>query len=252
MSAPMWMAGRTGHARRGALEHRFSYPVDYVWLDPEAAGSGPALFGRNRINLAAVHDHDYGIGAIESGPGWARKAAAAMGFGAAATAPLRLLTAPRLFGMGFNPVSFWFFLDEDERPIVAIAEVNNTYGDRHGYFCHAPGFAPLTAEDEAVVQKVFHVSPFQEVAGAYAFRFDLRDDRVAIRIEHRNGKSGLVASLAGPLTPMTNRAILRAILRQPFAPMRTLALIHWQALKLWRRGAPFRARPLPPQQEISR
>ncbi|HHC29888.1 MAG TPA: DUF1365 family protein, partial [Rhodobacterales bacterium] len=143
MSAPMWMAGRTGHARRGALEHRFSYGVDYVWLDPEAPGPFPALFGRNRFNLAAIHDRDYGFGDT-TGAKWARKAAHEMGFDDAGHAPLRLLTAPRLLGLGFNPVSFWVFMGEGARPVAAIAEVNNTFGDRHAYFCHAPGFAPLT------------------------------------------------------------------------------------------------------------
>lgn len=251
MAAPLWMTGRTTHARTGAPAHSFAHAVDQVLIAPEAWLTGPALFSRNRWNLAAVHDRDHGFAPLR-GAAWARDAAARMGFPEAETAPLRLLTAPRLLGGGFNPVSFWFFLGPSGRPRVVIAEVNNTYGDRHAYFCHLSGFPELGPEDEPVVRKIFHVSPFQKVAGDYAFRFRLSADRIAIRITHRGPGGGLVASLTGSLAPMTNRHILRALVRQPLAPVRTLALIHWQALRLWLKGAAFRARPLPPTTEISR
>ncbi|GIX30362.1 MAG: DUF1365 domain-containing protein [Porticoccaceae bacterium] len=220
-------------------------------IDPEARLEAPALFSRNRWNLAAVCDRDYGSAPLQ-GPAWARDAARRMGFPEAQTAPLRLLTAPRLLGGGFNPVSFWFFLGPSARPRAVIAEVNNTYGDRHAYFCHLPGYPELGPADEVKARKIFHVSPFQEVAGEYAFRFALGTSRLAIRIIHRSPAGGLAASLAGRLAPMTNRHILRALARQPLAPIRTLALIHWQALRLWLKGAPFRPRPLPPTTEISR
>lgn len=251
MAAPFWMTGRTVHARTGAPGHSFAHAVDHVLIDPETRQMGPALFSRNRWNIAAVHDRDHGFAPLQ-GAAWARDAAARMEFPEATTAPLRLLTAPRLLGGGFNPVSFWFFLAPSGRPRAVIAEVNNTYGDRHAYFCHLPGFPELAPEDEPVVRKVFHVSPFQDIAGGYAFRFHLSAERVAIRITHRGAVGKLVASLTGTLAPMTNRHILRALARQPLAPVRTLALIHWQALRLWQKGSPFRSRPLPPATEISR
>lgn len=251
MNEPLWMTGQTTHARLGGPEHRFTHAVDQVLIDPEAARAGPALFGRNRWNIASVRDRDYGFAPLQ-GAAWARDAARRMGLGEADTAPLRLLTSPRLLGGGFNPVSFWFFLGPSGRPRAVIAEVNNTYGDRHAYFCHLPGFPELGPAEEITARKIFHVSPFQEVAGDYAFRFAIGPRRVAIRITHRGPSGGLVASLSGRLAPMTNRHILRALARQPLAPIRTRALIHWQALRLWLKGAPFRPRPLPPTTEISR
>lgn len=251
MDGPLWITGRTTHIRKGTPAHGFSHAVDHVLIDPEAARAGPALFSRNRWNIAAVHDRDHGFAPLQ-GAAWARDAAQRMGFPEARTAPLRLLTAPRLLGGGFKPVSFWFFLGPTGRPRAVIAEVNNTYGDRHGYFCHLPGFPELGPADEVNARKIFHVSPFQQVAGDYAFRFSLGVTRVAIRITHRGPEGGVVASLAGRLAPMTNRHILRALARQPLAPIRTLALIHWQALRLWLKGAAFRPRPTPPATEISR
>jgi DUF1365 family protein len=98
---------------------------------------------------------------------------------------------------------------------------------------------------------VFHVSPFQEIAGRYAFSFDVRDDAIDIRIAHRNGGEGLIATLEGERLPLTAPRVLRAAVRFPFAGLRAIALIHWQAFRLWLKGAPFRPRPLPPAEDIT-
>ena len=70
---PDHVAGVTVHARRGGIRNRFRYGVDMVLIDPEAPGGGPALFSRNRFNLASVHDRDHG-GPLRAGrgAGWAR------------------------------------------------------------------------------------------------------------------------------------------------------------------------------------
>ncbi len=86
----------------------------------------------------------------------------------------------------FTPVSFWLLLRGDG-VVAAIAEVNNTFGQRHSYLCLKPGFAPLTPGDTVRARKVFHVSPFQDVTGDYAFAFALSGERLAIRIAHENG-----------------------------------------------------------------
>ncbi len=232
----------------GAVRHAFRYRVDFVLLDPEGEARAP-LFRRNRWGAASVHDRDHGgpPGAGEGAP-WARRAFAAAGLGDGFR--LLLLTQPRWFGTVFNPVSFWLAVDGDAL-VAVIAEVNNTFGDRHSYLCAKPGFAPIRPGEVMTASKVFHVSPFQDVAGRYAFSFDLRDDSIAIRIAHRNGSEGLVATLEGQRLPLTAPRVLRAALRFPFAGLRAIALIHWQAFRLWRKGAPFRTRPLPPAEDLT-
>jgi DUF1365 family protein len=245
--------GRTFHGRKGAVANRFAYGVDYVALDPEGPVAAPWPFRRNRAGLVSLHDRDHG-GAPGQGRGaaWVRDVLAQAGLAAATDGRLALLAQPRILGHVFNPVAFWLCHDAGGALRVVIAEVTNTYGDRHSYLCHRDDLAPLTAADEVVARKIFYVSPFQPIEGGYRFRFDIGPDRISIRIDLGHAAGGLIATLTGPRRPATTAGLLAAMVRRPFGSRRVLALIHWQALKLWWKGAGFRQRPAPPADEVSR
>ena len=251
MTAVQHIAGHTWHGRKGAVDNAFRYGVDYVLLDAEAPVEAPPLFGRNRAGLVSLHDSDHG-GAPGAGRGaaWVREILDAHDL--PAPARIELLAQPRVLGHVFNPVSFWLCRDADDALRSIIAEVGNTYGDRHSYLCHRDDHEPITASDRLTARKIFYVSPFQPVAGGYEFRFDLRRDRIGIWIDLTTDEGGLVATLTGRARPLTLRGMSGALLRRPFGSRRVLALIHWQALKLWWKGARFRSRPAPPADEVSR
>lgn len=243
--------GQTWHRRQGALRHDFRHGVDYILIDPEAPVRGLRLFSRNRANLLSLRDGDHG-GAPGQGRGaaWLRDVLAQQGL--EAPHRLLLLTQPRVLGHVFNPVSFWLCHDAAGALRVVVAEVSNTFGERHAYLCHRDDLGPIGRRDRIMARKVFHVSPFQPLAGDYAFRFDIRPDRLSILIDYRAGAEGVLAMLAGPRRPLTDAAILRAFIRRPFGSRRVLALIYWQALILRLRGAVWRSRPAPPDTGVSR
>lgn len=246
------MTGKTWHGRRGGPANAFAYSVDYVlWRVWPEASPGCRLLRRRRLALFGLTDRDHGRGGPEAAE-WARERAFALGLPEDAAAEVWLLTQPRFLGFVFNPVSFWFFRDAQGHVRAVLAEVNNTFGDRHSYLCARTDWQPLTAEDTIAAAKVFHVSPFQEIAGDYGFRFDLQSDWLAIVIDHRRGQSGVTATLNGSLRPMTDRGLLRMLLRHPLGSLRVWGLIHWQAVKLKLKGARYLPRPAPPTEEVSR
>ncbi len=241
------IAGHTFHGRKGAIENAFRYSIDYILLNPEDPPATPLLFSINRPNVTNWRDRDHG-GLPHRGQGasWVRARFDELGVVQPHT--LLLLTQPRTFGHVFNPVSFWFCFDEDELLYAVVAEVTNTYGTRHCYLCHNPNFAPIQPSDRVVADKLMHVSPFQEIKGTYTFRFDFRPDRVGVWIDYGRENGGLIATLTGPRTPLTNRAILWSLIRRPFGARRAFTLIIWQAIKLkWKnaRFRPFRTAPVP-------
>ena len=247
---PEHIRGTTFHGRKGETQNAFRYSVDYVLVDAEADASGPAMFKRNRGGLFALHDRDHG-GEPGAGRGteWVREVLREVPFD---IARIELLAQPRVFGHVFNPVSFWLIWDAENLLRTVIAEVTNTYGDRHSYLCHHDDFAAITRSDTLSSRKIFYVSPFQPVEGGYTFRFDIDDETIGIWIDYTAGNGGLLATLTGRRAPLTNSGIIGAMIRRPLGSRRVLGLIHWQALKLWWKGVAFRTRPEPPVEEVSR
>lgn len=243
--------GLTYHGRKGAIANGFRYSVDYVLLDAEAAVNTPRLFARNRGGLTGLRDSDHG-GPPGQGRGavWVREVLEQHQI--RDVARIELLAQPRVLGHVFNPVSFWLCRNAADALVTVIAEVTNTFGDRHSYLCCHPDHRPIQPSDTLTATKIFHVSPFQPVEGGYSFRFDIDARRIGIWIDYARDKGGLIATLTGKRVPLTNRSLLRAMLRRPLGARRVLALIHWQALKLWVKGAIYRARPEPPAEEVSR
>ena len=250
MTAIHHISGETYHGRRGAVKNAFRYSIDYVLLDADADLDTPSLFTRNGGNLMSLHDSDHG-GAPHKGQGtaWVRDVLTAHDI--PLDGRIDLLAQPRVLGHVFNPVSFWLCHDDAGTLRTVIAEVSNTFGDRHSYLCHHTDLREITKDETLAAQKIFHVSPFQPIEGGYTFRFDIRPDHIHIVIDYARGNGGLIATLKGDRAPLTNASILRAVVRRPFGSRRVLALIHWQAVKLWWKGAGFRSRPEPPLEDVS-
>ncbi|MEL7026615.1 MAG: DUF1365 domain-containing protein [Pseudomonadota bacterium] len=243
--------GETFHGRKGAVSNSFRYGIDYVLLDAEDTVRAPWPFKRNRKGLMSLGDEDHGGPPHEGrGAAWVRDVLEAHQMGHVAS-KIELLAQPKVLGHIFNPVSFWLIRDDQGTLRVVIAEVTNTFGDRHSYLCTRPGLEPIRPTDRIDATKIFHVSPFQPVEGGYAFWFRITPERIAIKIDYNAGDFGVVATLTGDRTPATTRSLISAMLRRPFGSRRVLALIHWQALKLWWKGASYNPRPEPPKEEVS-
>lgn len=238
------------HARRGALKNAFRYGADFVLTGPQSTRT-LALLSRNRFNLFALYDRDNGgLRGQGSGAEWVWAHLARAGFQRTPDTIIGLMTQPRFLGYWFNPVSFWMIWKRGALCAV-IAEVSNTFSQRHSYLCAHPDFRPIIATDTLRAEKIFHVSPFQDVSGHYLFRFDITNRAAAIFIQHRDGAEGLTARMTGPLRPATNRGLAAAALRRPGGAIRIVALIYWQALKLKLKGAIWRPMPPAPTEEVS-
>ena len=239
------------HARRGALRHSFRTRADHVLLAPETARP-PRGLSLDRFNLLALYRRDHGgVRGAGQGADWAWGQFAEAGLPRAPGRVLALLTQPRFLGYWFNPVSFWMLIEGDTLCAV-IAEVNNTFGQRHSYLLVPPDRTPITAATRLSARKVFHVSPFQDIAGEYRFRFALRPERLSIQIAQVDGAGGIDTAMSGPLSALTTGAILASALRRPGGALRVVAQIYWHAARLKLKGAAYRPLPPVPREEISR
>jgi DUF1365 family protein len=167
-----------------------------------------------------------------------------------ATGPVWLHTYPRVLGYAFNPVSFWHCHRDDGSLAAIVAEVNNTFGERHCYLLAGAG---LAYGRELEARKVFHVSPFCRVEGRYRFRFMRTPERLVARIDHDDDAGALLqTSVSGTLEPISPAVMRRAFWRQPLLTLAVIARIHWQAARLFAKRVPFVSKPTPPERFVTR
>lgn len=240
------------HLLEGKVRHRRAEPFTYglehdVWYAALDVDELPALdgrlrlFGRNRRSVAEFRDTDHL-------PEPSRDVAAeirALLRSEGETAErwrITLVTNLRVLGYVFNPASFFLCRDETGTLRIVVVEVHNTFGGRHLYTLR-PRAATEGASGGAFVAtmaKAFFVSPFISVDGQYAVH--VRDEpdalRLAINLRQEN-RPVLSTSLVLRRRPLTDRMLLRLLLRYPLVTHKTIGLIHWHALRLWLRRAPF-------------
>ena len=253
--------GQVRHTRLRPAKNSFTYGTYFLMLPMRRLRSQPsAELKRNRFGLLSFHDRDHGDGRADS-LAWIDELLTHEGI-TDADGEAWLHCYPSVLGYAFKPVSFWYCHRADESLAAIVVEVNNTFGERHCYLLRGPG---LAFGQELRADKVFHVSPFCDVAGSYRFRFlrtdlhpaadGLRKDsqRTVVRIDHDDESGPLLqTSVSGRLVPLSRRSVLGAFFGMPLMTFFVVARIHWQALKLWTKHVPFFRKPEPPKAFITR
>jgi DUF1365 family protein len=244
---------RVMHRRLFPVSYRFTYRVFSLLLDLdylEKTASGLRLLSLDRFNILSVRRRDHGPRDGTSLKKWAENLLSSHGIELAG-GKILLLCFPRLLGYGFNPLSLWYCHHRDGSLRAVICEVNNTFGEHHFYLLNRQGQTmPWPARAE--LDKCFHVSPLIDMQARYRFRLGKPAQRLSVVIEEfQAGELMLVATQTGEMRPLTDAHLLLALLRTPFMTVKIIAAIHWQALKIWLRGAPFFSKPEPPEEQVT-
>ena len=249
MNQPLLATGIVRHRRLRPVAHAFAYPSCFVMLPLRSLREAPsAALARNRFALLAFHDRDHGDGRDDC-LAWLDELLATEHI--AAPGEIWLQCMPRVLGYAFKPVSFWYCERADGSLAAIVVEVNNTFGERH---CYVLDGEALDAGRELTARKVFHVSPFCKVEGAYRFRF-LRSAEhcvVSIALDDEAGQPVLRTSVSGKLRPLTRRSARGALRTMPFMSFAVMARIHWQAIRLWLKRVPFFRKPPAPRRFSTR
>lgn len=229
------------HGRSGDVSRQFRYRATYLATPLAALENARLPLVPDRAGLWSLRRRDYGFC---DGRPLQDFIAAQLDPHGLAHCDVTLITLPRTSGYGFNPVSFW--LARDERGLRAVlAEVSNTFGERHLYLCRHPDNRPIARSDRLSGEKLFHVSPFLPRGGSYRFRFHPGPDRFGAWIDWlgADGSLRLGTAMTGPARALTRTSLRRAMLRHPMQSQKVIGLIYWQALKLAARGVAYRRKP---------
>ncbi|HEX2884290.1 MAG TPA: DUF1365 domain-containing protein [Candidatus Limnocylindria bacterium] len=234
------LAGKVRHRRAQPFSYALEHDVWYLAADLDELDGIFAkhrLISRNRRNLLSFHDADHWLPPATDLAASMRDHLRAEGFGDTEDWRITFIATPRVFGYQFNPASFYLARDADGTLRVVVVEVHNTHGERRLYTLRPEerGTAHV-----AGMEKDFYVSPFISMDAAYTVRVQDRPDELRVVIdESEAGERLLQASVVLKRQPLTERGLARMLVRFPFVTLKTIGLIHWHALRMWRRGATF-------------
>lgn len=233
--------GHVTHRRLVGPDHGFRYALYMCLLDLDELGELDRrlrLFGHRRRRPVAFHEADH----LGGGAAPLREALEALFEREGARWPggrVELLTHCRVLGYVFNPISLFYCYDASDALAAVVAEVNNTFGDRHPYVLPVEGGRAVWRR-----KKLMHVSPFFSMAGSYHFELPAPGPRLEAVVDlTRDGRTELAARLSLERQPLDDAHLARALVRYPLVTLKVIATIHWQALRLWAKGAPFWSQP---------
>lgn len=240
--------GEVAHARHVPEQHAFTYPIYFYVFDLDEL---PALdqqvrgFGYNRFSLVSLRDSDY-----LQGPGAIRQRLMAYLKRRGCDddiARIELVTLARFLNYVFVPVSFYYAYRADGSLRCAVAEVNNTFDERHVYILDQPLSPPGEYPVRFRHAKEFHVSPFNNMEGEYEFSLSRLGDDAGITVDlFRNGAKIVSTRLAGKALPLTSENLRKVALKHPLTAALNLPRIVWQAGKLYfRKKLPVFKKPHP-------
>ena len=253
--------GEVMHRRLRPMQHRFRYRVFSLYVDLDELpylAKRLRLFSHNRWNLFSFFDRDHGSadGSTDDPHPvreWVDRQLDAAGIDCQG-GKITLLCFPRLFGFVFNPLSTFFCHDRNGDLKAILYEVSNTFSQRHSYLlpCDNSARRNTPAAINQTCEKRLYVSPFIGMSATYRFRVKVPDERLSILIRQgtTEGKQ-LVAAHIGRRVPLTDANLINAFVRYPLMTVKVVAAIHWEAFRLWRKGAKLVSRPAPPAHEVT-
>lgn len=237
--------GHVMHCRLRPFRHRFVYRVFSVFLDIDridAVTRKCHLFSHNRFNLFSVMDTDHGAADGTRLRPWIDAQLQQAGIILPPASQVFMLCFPRMLGYVFNPLTVFFCFGPEHRLRALIYEVRNTFGEKYPYtvaiYDHLPGAEQQDGLFSHLKQKQFYVSPFINMDMMYRFRIRVPGERLSVMIREAAPEGELlIATLTGARRSFSDLTFIKAFFLYPLMSLKVIAAIHFEAFRLWRKGA---------------
>ena len=232
------------------LRHYFSYKTFSVLFDLtelEDLHKEIGIFSFNRFNIFSFYNKDHGSRDGSNLTEWVKTNLKKYNLNFRVS-KIKLLCFPRIFGYVFNPLSIFYCYDKDVLKAI-LYEVKNTFNEQHTYVFSINTSSKIITQQ---CNKKFYVSPFIEMDTFYNFRLTEPDENIRILIKQtdKEGKI-LVACQMGRKQAMSLKQLLINFFTHPMMTFKIMLSIHYEALRLWKKGAIFKKRKVKIKNNIS-
>jgi DUF1365 family protein len=211
----------------------------------EATGKG-RIFTHNRFGLTSLQDRDHGFRDGTPLRDYVEAALSRQGL-TEYGAKILFVSTPRLLGYAFNPISFYFCYNANGTLGAVLHQVKNTFGDQIGYLMPVHGDRGLIRQS---APKRMHVSPFFDMQGGYRFALTRPDEKFTVSIQYGAEVKRMTATMILQSRSFSVASLLRLLVEMPLVPIKVITAIHWEALRLFVRGAKFHPLPAAPHETI--
>jgi len=242
--------GHVIHRRFKPLRHYFSYKIFSILFnltELDELHEKISIFSFNRFNIFSFYNKDHGSRDGKDLTEWVKTNLKKYNLNFNVS-KIKLLCFPRVFGYVFNPLSI-FYCYEGNILKAILYEVKNTFNEQHTYVF------PVTNSSKIITQqcgKKFYVSPFIEMDTFYNFRLTEPNESIRILIKQTDKtEKVLIACQVGRKQAMSLKNLLINFLTHPMMTFKIMISIHYEALRLWKKGATFQKRKVKIKNNIS-
>lgn len=244
--------GVVQHSRHAPKKHALTVPLMMPLLDLDNVSEDLAasrFWSNEKANVASFKREDhYGSPDIPL-QDLVRKTLLEQ-TGITCDGSVHILCNLRYCGYVFNPITLYFCSDCNGQPVGCVAEVMNIPWKQHVLYA-------MPIENENSMSKTcswqhnsakrMHVSPFMPMEMDYQWRISYSQKNLVVHIQNQPRESSeqhrFDATLNLKWQPLTASNLNTALLQYPLQTVRTVAGIHWHALKLWLKGMPYLPHP---------
>ncbi len=235
--------GNVFHARLQPKIHKLNYNVFYLNINLKEIKKKKSLLflSYNKFNLFSFYDKDHGSIQCKDINIWIRNLVKKNNI-KVNIENIYLLCFPRVLGYVFNPLSIYSCLDKNNKIILQIYEVHNTFNQRYFYIIKNS----FNKRNHAnIYKKKFHVSPFMSMEGKYKFKSFLNKKKIKLIVEYFSKNEKFIASFSGIEKELSNYYLLIFFLKIPIMTLKIIIGIHFEAIILYLKGVKFFKCPKP-------
>jgi len=232
--------GYVSHTRFKPVKHSLRYNTFSLFIDLdeiENLSKNNFIFSFNKFNIFSFFNKDHGDRDGLCLKNWVLNKLKKFDINKDIN-NIKLLCYPRVFGYVFNPLSI-FYCYENKNLRAVMYEVKNTFNEQHTYIFKVKSNNEISQK----CKKKFYVSPFMDMETQYEFKLLNPDENLSVLIK-QSDKDGIVLTAVqkGVKKEFNMKQLLVNFVLYPLMTLKIIGAIHYEALRLWKKGAKYRSR----------
>ena len=232
--------GYVSHTRYKPVKHSLRYNTFSLFIDLdeiENLSKNNFIFSFNKFNIFSFFNKDHGDRDGLCLKNWVLNKLKKFDRNKDIN-NIKLLCYPRVFGYVFNPLSI-FYCYENKNLRAVMYEVKNTFNEQHTYIFKVKSNNEISQK----CKKKFYVSPFMDMETQYEFKLLNPDENLSVLIK-QSDKDGIILTAVqkGTKKEFNMKQLLVNFVLYPLMTLKIIGAIHYEALRLWKKGAKYRSR----------